>query len=234
MIKLLPAGILFITGLFALPGYAQDQPADPAATPAALPTPAQDKHAFGVLPNYRTVDGTLPYMPINWKAKFVIATKDSFDGPAYVLGGFFAGVSQINNTNPSFGQGVEGFAKRYAAGVADQDLGNFMTEAIMPILFHEDPRYFRKVNGSVKSRIFYAATRVLVAKTNSGHNTFNFAEVIGNGAVASIGNIYYRDERGFSPTMQRMSTQIGTDAISQVLKEFWPDFKRRWQRHKNL
>ena len=97
----------------------------------------------------------------------------------------------------------------------------------MPSLLHEDPRYFRRGRGSVRSRLFYAASRVVVTKTDSGLRTFNFAEVLGNGTVAAIGNTYYPDEQGFSPTMQRMATQIGTDAISQVLKEFWPDVKRK-------
>ena len=103
-----------------------------------------------------------------------------------------------------------------------------MTEAIFPSLLHQDPRYFRKVNGPVKSRLLYASTRILVTRTDSGKWWFNASEFIGNGTVASIGNWYYPDARGFGPTMQRMFTQIGTDTISNVLKEFWPDIKRNW------
>jgi hypothetical protein len=194
--------------------------------------PPQDKRVFGVLPNYRTIDGTIPFSPISTRRKFIIASKDTFDYPSYILAGAFAGISQVNNSNPSFGQGLKGFGKRYAASVADQDMGNFMTEAIVPSLLHQDPRYFRKVNGSIKGRLAYAATRVLVARTDSGKWTFNASEVLGNGIVASIGNAYYPDERGLTSTLQRMGTQIGTDAISQVLKEFWPDIKRKWL-HKN-
>jgi hypothetical protein len=194
--------------------------------------PPQDKRVFGVLPNYRTIDGTIPFSPISTRRKFIIASKDTFDWPSYILAGAFAGISQVGNSNPSFGQGLKGFGKRYAASVADQDMGNFMTEAIIPSLLHQDPRYFRKVNGSIKGRLGYAATRVLVARTDSGKWTFNASEVLGNGIVASIGNAYYPDERGLTSTLQRMGTQIGTDAISQVLKEFWPDIKRKWL-HKN-
>ncbi len=208
-------------------------PVEPANPKAEVPVPGQpgevqDKRVFGVLPNYRTADGTLPFHPISVREKFHIATKDTFDYPSYILAGAFAGLSQLDDSNPSFGQGMRGYAKRYGASVADQDLGNFMTEAIMPTLLHQDPRYFRKVNGSFKSRLFYAATRVAVAKTDSGNWTFNASEFLGNGIVASIGNAYYPDSVGFAPTMQRMFTQIGTDALSQVLKEFWPDIKRKW------
>ncbi len=187
-----------------------------------------DKHAFGVLPNYRTTEESIPFKPITAKQKWTIALKDSLDGPSYVLAGFFSGISQLNNSNPSFGQGIKGYAHRYGTGLIDQDLGNFMTEGALPSLFHEDPRYFRKGHGTAMHRTFYAASRVLITRTDKGGSTFNFAEFVGNGSVAALGNTYYPDGRGFSPTMQRMFTQIGTDAISQVLKEFWPDAKRKW------
>jgi hypothetical protein len=224
-----------LQSLLVQPLKAQDEttptvapaPAQGSSAPAATP-PAEDKYAFGVLPNYRTTEESFPFQPITVKQKFYIATKDTMNAPAYVLAGFFSGISQFDNSNPSFGQGVKGYARRYASGVADQDIGNFMTEAIMPSLLHEDPRYFRKGHGSIKSRLWYAASRVAVTKTDSGGQTFNFAEFLGNGTVASIGNTYYPDSQGFSPTMQRMFTQIGTDAISQALKEFWPDVKRKW------
>lgn len=202
-------------------------PAEHAALPGE-PGSTVDKRVLGVLPNYRTANGTLPFEPITTKQKFTIATKDTFDYPSYVLAAAFSGLSQLDDSNPSFGQGLKGYARRYVSAVADQDIGNFMTEAIWPTLLHEDPRYFQKLTGSFKSRLLYASTRVLVGRTDKGNWQFNFAEFIGNGTVAALGNAYYPDARGFSPTMQRMFTQIGTDAISNVLKEFWPDMKRKW------
>jgi len=189
--------------------------------------PGQDKRAYGVLPNYRTAEGDAPYKPITTKQKFWIATKDTLDYPSYMLAGFFSGVSQLDGSNPSYGQGLRGYAKRYASGVADQDLGNFMTEAIMPSLFHQDPRYFRKGHGRFLGRLGYAASRVIVAKGDSGRWQFNASEWVGNGSIALLGNLYYPDAHGGWATTQRALTQVGTDAISQVLKEFWPDVKRK-------
>jgi hypothetical protein len=218
--------------------------ADPATAPAQAPPSAvrpdgntplagdpgsgQDKRIFGVLPNYRTADGSAPFKPITTKQKFTIARKDTLDYPSYALAGVFSGISQLDNSNASFGQGLKGFARRYGSAVADQDIGNFMTEAIYPSLLHEDPRYFRKVHGSFASRLGYAATRVLVTRTDAGNWRFNSSEFLGNATVASIGNLYYPDARSLNGTLQRMGTQIGTDAISGVLKEFWPDIKRKW------
>jgi hypothetical protein len=195
---------------------------------AAEPVLTQDKRAFGVLPNYRTVEGSIPFSPLTTRQKFTIATKDTIDGPSYILAGIFSGISQMTNAHPSFGQGLEGYMHRYGTAIADQDIGNFMTEAIMPTLLHEDPRYFRNGQGSVAHRIGYAVSRVAVAKTDKGNATFNFSEFLGNGVTGAIGNAYYPDEVGFGDTMQRMFTQIGTDSISNVLKEFWPDIKRKY------
>lgn len=203
--------------------------AEVSGKPAPVPDhPVQDKRILGVLPNYRTIDGTIPFEPLTTKQKFTIATKDSFDWPGFILAGAFAGLYQLEDSHPSFGQGIEGYAHRYATSYADQVIGNMMTEAIMPSLLREDPRYFRKINGSVKSRLFYSLTRVLVAKTDRGAPTVNLSEILGNGVAASIGNFYYPDERGFGDTMNRMGTAIATDAVSNVLKEFWPDIKRHY------
>ena len=194
-------------------------PPVPALTP-------EDKHIFGVLPNYRTAEAAQVYTPISAKQKFIIATKDTLDGPGFVLAGAFAGLYQLENENPSFGQGFKGYAIRYATSYGDQAIGNMMTEGIMPSLLHEDPRYFRRGSGSVPGRTFYALSRVLVTRTDSGGTRFNFSEVLGNGVDAAVGNAYYPDERGFLDTMDRLGLSVGTDAVSDVLKEFWPDFKK--------
>jgi hypothetical protein len=205
-------------------------PVDPANQPANVAKPdfVEDKRAFGVLPNYRTTEYDQPYSPISTKRKFKIATDDTIDGPSFLLAGVFAGFGQWQNSNPSFGQGAKGYFHRYLTGLADQDVGNYLTEAVIPTLFHQDPRYFRKGRGSVMSRIGWAVSRTVVARNDSGNWTFNASEFLGNGMTAALGNAYYPDSRGFGDTMERMFTFIGTDALSQVLKEFWPDVKRKY------
>lgn len=219
----LPVRIIAL-GVLAVCLAAAQEPADPAQE--------SDKRAFGVLPNYRTVESSIPFKPLTAKRKLWIATKDTIDGPSYVTAAVFSGIYQLQNQNPSFGQGVKGYAHRYLCSIADQDIGNYMTEGFMPVLLREDPRYFRRGTGSTKSRLLYAMSRVLVTKTDKNNQTFNFGEFLGNGVSASVGNAYYPDERGFGPTMQRMFTQIGTDSISNILKEFWPDVKKRLAKRK--
>ncbi len=228
--------------LLAARGIAQETAAvPPAATPPAADQAkadhaktdaeaAPDKRVLGVLPNYRTVNETGVYTAITAKQKLTIASKDSFDYPLVLLGGAFAGLSQLTNSDPSYGQGVEGYAKRLAANYADQAMGNMMTEGFFPVLLHEDPRYRRigPTRGSVRYRTWYAATRVFVTRTDSGGTRFNYSEWLGNATGVAISNTYHPDERNWSDNTTKLLTQVGTDAISQVLKEFWPDIKQKF------
>src|ERR1700692_2047469 len=133
-----------------------------------------DKRVLGVLPNYRTVNETGVYNAISPRQKLAIASKDSFDYPLVLLGAAFGGISQLDNSDPSYHQGVEGFAKRLAANYADQAIGNMMTEGFFPILLHEDPRYRRigPSRGTKKYRAWYAFSRVFVTRTDSGGTRF--------------------------------------------------------------
>ena len=196
--------------------------------PPDNPAPSEpDKRIFGVLPNYRTVEDTGSVEPLTTRRKFYIAAKDSFDYPIYFLSGAFAGISQLENQNPSFGQGAKGYFKRYAGAYADQMIGNMMTEGIVPSLLHEDPRYFRRGVGGKFQRTYYALTRIFVVRTDGGRNRLNTSELLGNSIAVAISNAYYPESRNAPDNLQKLALQCGTDALSNVLKEFWPDIKRR-------
>ena len=222
--------ILLLACTFAALG--QDATPSPAADPPPVQPgetqpPPPDKRVFGVLPNYRTANESAVYQPITVKQKFNIASKDSFDYPLVGLAAFIAAYGQLDNDNPSFGQGWAGYGRRVGTSYADQAIGNMMTEAIFPSMLHEDPRYFRRGTGSFRSRALYAATRVFVTRTDSGGTRFNFSEVLGNATAVAISNAYYPDNRDASDNVEKLGMQIGIDAMSQVLKEFWPDIKHK-------
>ena len=204
---------------------------DPASTPAGQSTDAEPpggKRVLGVLPNYRTADASLEGTPLTSKQKFTIASKDSFDYPLVLLAGAFAGLSQLTGGDKSFGQGVEGYAHRLGTWYADEALGNIFTEGLFPVMFHQDPRYFRKATGSKWGRTGYAVSRVMVIDKDGGGRQFNYSEWVGNAAATAIGNVYHPDSRDAYDNSMKLLEQVGTDAISQVLKEFWPDLKRKW------
>jgi hypothetical protein len=193
--------------------------------------PPGGKRAFGVLPNYRTVDASAVFTPLSARQKLTIAAKDSFDYPLVGVAAGFAALSQLTDQSPSFGQGVEGFAHRWVTAYGDQAIGNMMTEGVYPWLLHEDPRYFRRGTGGTWSRAFYAATRIFVTRTDSGGTRFNYSEWLGNATSVAISNSYYPDYRNAADNAKKLVTQCGTDAASQVLKEFWPDIRRKLSHH---
>ena len=206
--------------------------AKPAPSDGTIPI---DKRVFGVLPNYRTADGTAAYQPISAKRKLWIGFKDSFDYPVYFTSAIFAGINQMENTSPSFGQGLKGYGKRYVTSYADQALGNLMTESLFPIMLKQDPRYFSvgKTYGGTWKRTRYALTRVLICRSDTGANVFNFSEILGNSTAVGISNLYYTENRYARDNAEKLGIQVGTDAISNVLKEFWPDIKRKYFNKKN-
>jgi hypothetical protein len=179
-----------------------------------------------VLPNFRSTNSGEEFKPLPAKAKWLIGFKDSFYYTVYLVSGLFAGLGQLDGNHPQFGQGVEGYAKRYVTSYTDQAVGNIMTESLFPVMLHEDPRYFRKQTGSVRSRLGSAVAQIFVTRTDSGGRQFNFAEIVGNGVGAAISDLYYKDSRNFSSTGEQWFTAVATDTFSNVLKEFWPDIKR--------
>ena len=190
--------------------------------------PNISSRVLGVLPNYRTADGSLPFQPISASRKFYIARKDSLDYPVLFLSGAFAALYQDDGQNPSYGQGLKGYGKRFGSAYADQAIGNTMTEAVFPTLLRQDPRYFRMGSGTGWHRTRYALTRVFVARNDKGNWTFNSAEWMGNGAAVAISNLYYpSDTRNVHDNVLKLGMQVATDAFSQVLKEFWPDWRRK-------
>ncbi len=192
--------------------------------------PPGGKRVLGVLPNYRTASADMEGTTLTGKQKMTIAAKDSFDYPLMLLAAGYAGIDQLTNSDPSYGQGTEGYAKRFGAWYADEAIGNMFTEGLFPTLLHQDPRYFRRGPewGGVWKRTGYALAQVIVTHKDGGGYQFNYSEWAGNAAATAIGNIYHVDDRTALDNTGKLLEQVGTDAISQVLKEFWPDIKKKF------
>jgi hypothetical protein len=186
------------------------------------------------MPNYRTTEASIPFHSISGKQKMRIAIMDSFDWPVFPAAAGFAGLYQIQNQNPSFGQGVKGYAQRFATAYGDQMIGNMMAEGLVPWLTHQDPRYFRLAKGSVLGRTGYALKQIVICRTDSGHRAFNISEWGGNAAAVAISNAYYPDTRTAADNVERLLIACGTDAFSNVLKEFWPDVKKKLHKKKKI
>ena len=206
---------------------AQDTP-DTSSPNPVIPVP-EDKRIFGVLPNNRTTEESIPFHSLTGPQKMHIAFLDSFDWPVFPTAAAFAGLYQIENQNPSFGQGLKGYAKRFATAYGDQTIGNMMTEGLVPWALHQDPRYFRRGEGSILRRTGDALKQIVICRTDSGGRAFNVSEWGGNASAVAISNAYYPDTRTATDNVQRLLIACGTDAFSNVLKEFWPDVKKKLQ-----
>ena len=219
----------------------QDKPGDPSSAQSNSQDPSspvqpdtkksKDDRMFYVMPNYLTVDSQAQVKPISWKEKFAISAKGSFDPYEFTVVGIVAGIRQEENASPAFGQGMEGYAKRYGAAFADQVDGNIMVGGVFPTILKVDPRYFQMGRGSFFRRFGYAIDRIFIARTDSGGRMFNVPEFAGNATAIAISNFYYPEpDRSFSSSLSDWGTQMGLDAFGNELKEFWPDIHGYLQR----
>ena len=221
--------------LFALPLQAQEPDPPAAADNSAAPAPAEPgKRLFGVIPNYRTVDASIPFSRLSAKQKLNIARHDSFDWPNYIMAAALTfATPSSKDQSASYGGGVDGFLNRYARSTADQLTGNMLTEGFMPVILHQDPRYFRPGTGSFGSRLGSALSQIVVSRSDSGHRTFNASEWLGNAMAVGISNTYSPNLNSWSTRTQKWMLMISTDTISTVMKEFGPDVKERLLPHRH-
>jgi hypothetical protein len=209
-----------------------DPPSSVNATPSDIGL-KQPKRILWVIPNYRAVSADTHLPPLSLKNKFWLATQDSFDYSAFIFAGMLAGVGQAQNSYPEFRQGAVGSGRYYWHSFADQAVGNYFTEAIVPAVTGEDPRYYTLGHGGFFPRTGYAISRLLVTRTDSGGRTFNFSEVVGNGAGAGVSDLYYPNRyRTWTKTGQKWLTQIALDGVFNVFKEFWPNISHSVLRQK--
>jgi hypothetical protein len=204
-----------------------------APTPSVPPAQAnnpndqygkQPKRILWVIPNYRAVSANTHLPPLSLKSKFWLATQDSFDYSAFIFVGGLAGIAMANNSEPSFKQGAAGYGRYYWHLFVDGAIENYMTEAIVPAVTKEDPRYYTMGKGGFIKRTGYAVSRLVITRTDAGKSTFNISEIVGAGAAAGIGNAYYPAQSNpWVKTYQRWGTEVGLDGVFNVLKEFWPD-----------
>ena len=201
------------------------QPSTPATPPAAHADP-QTKRILGIFPNFRAVSSFTHLPPQTVKEKFVTASQDSFDYSAFFIPALLAGYHQATNQTPEFHQGAAGYGRYFWHSFVDQTDENYWVEFIVPTITREDTRYYTlgPGRGSGLKRVGYALSRAVVTRNDAGHDTFNSSEVVGAGAAAGISNLYYPSrERTLGNTVDGWATNVGIDAASFVVREFWPD-----------
>lgn len=199
-----------------------------APSPSNQPFGAKNDRLFEVLPNYTTVESEDKFGPLTRGAKFKLATDSAIDPVTFPFIGFVALLGQAQNSEPSYGQGLKGYAKRYGTSYGDAIIGTYMTVGVYPSILKQDPRYFQLGHGSITHRTLYSISRIFWTRTDSGGHQFNYSEIVGNLTAAGISNIYHpAEDRTLTNTLSVWGTDVMWDTISNVAKEFWPDIHRK-------
>jgi len=193
----------------------------------------EHQRILGLAPNFNTsyIQDAEPLTP---KQKFSLAAHSVLDPFTFVAAAFDAGLSQVENDFPGYGQGAHGYGKRFGASYLDTFNGTMIGNALFPTLLHQDPRYFRKGTGSFASRFFHAAISTVWCRNDNRKWGPNYSNVLGNLAAGGVANLYYpQSDRGGWLTLQRAAVVSGEGAIGSVFVEFWPDIVKRLSRKKD-
>jgi hypothetical protein len=182
----------------------------------------EKQRVLGAIPNFY-VSYVADAVPLTSKQKFNLAWKTVIDPFTFVVVGGAAGVEQAQNHYAGYGQGAEGYGKRFGAGYADTVAGTFIGAAVLPSLLKQDPRYFYKGTGSVESRFTYAIASSFICKGDNGHWQPNYSNVVGSLAAGGISNLYYpaQDRSGAGLTFENGAIGIGVTAAYNLFQEFF-------------
>lgn len=181
----------------------------------------EQQRVLGFIPNFYVTYASNP-VPLNFKQKLDLAWKSTTD-PVVTAGvAAFAGVEQGKDWFSAYGQGAQGYAKRFGTAYGDVLIGTYLDSAIFPALLKQDPRYYYKGTGGWKSRMEYALTRSVVIKGDNGHWQPNYSTLLGNLATGAIAYPYRtpKDQTvGF--IFETMGIRFGEEALGNVFEEFF-------------
>jgi hypothetical protein len=201
----------------------------------AIQKKEQSQRLLGAIPNFATTSRRSP-PPLTPAEKFHLFVKSSFDPVEFGVVGMQSAISQGEDEFPEYGQGVSGFGKRYGATFADEVSSSFFTDYFYPVLFKEDPRYFRLGEGSIRHRLVYALKQEVICHTDHGGRSVSWENAFGALTAGAVSNAYYPpSERGLGLTMSRSAISAGYGSLGGVVNEFYPDISRRlFHRHESI
>jgi hypothetical protein len=181
----------------------------------------EHQRVLGLIPNfYVTYVPDAP--PLTTKQKYMLALRSSVDPFTWLSTGAVAGYEQAENYFPGYGQGAQGYGKRFGAAYADGFIGNMLGGAVLPSVFKQDPRYFYKGTGTTRSRVWYAIENAVLCRGDNGHTQFDYSGILGSLAAGGISNLYYPagSRNGVGLTLE--GTALGTlgTAAGNLFQEF--------------
>jgi hypothetical protein len=203
-------------------------PSNPSSTTPEQSQTKSSERIFGVAPAY-TITDARNAPPLTHSQKFALFAKGSVDPFPIVVYGLQAGVSQARDSHGGYGQGAAGYGKRFGAALADGTSARFFGTYAFPSLLHQDPRYFRKGEGSAWSRIGYSMSRGFQTRADSGKTQPNWSNLLGKLAAGGLSNVYYpKEDRGAGLTFSRVAISLGYQTLGNLAIEFWPEIHRKF------
>ncbi len=208
---------LLLATASVLPARAQAH-IDPSLPEAPLP----HHRVLYLFPGYETIqDPVKPVATLKTRQKFEMAYRKTIDPSFLVEGVILAGFDQAANYGPSYGPGASAFAQRFGYNEANLASTYLFTDAILPTLFHQDPRYFRKGRGSAGSRLWWTVRSEVVAYSDQGRPMPNYSSMLGFGMSTALSNAYSPDSSiTLSKTMERFAVKEGVSVALNILREF--------------
>ena len=181
----------------------------------------EKQRVLGIIPNYY-VSYAPDAPPLTTRQKYALAWKSSIDPITVLTSAAFAGAAQSDNAFTGYGQGVQGYAKRFGATYADAFIGTYLSGAVFPSLFKQDPRYLYKGTGSKRSRVLYALANAVVCKGDNGRWQFDYSGILGSLAAGGIANLYYpaTNRDGVGLTFEETGIGIAGSAVGNLFQEF--------------
>ena len=198
-----------------------------AALPDA-PTPQFERSA------YLGAAGSQPlaYEPLTGHQKFELFTRRTYSPFTFFSAAFDAAYAHVTDSWPDYGHGASGYGKRYGATIADAEARSFFMSFLFPTAFHQDPRYFSSTSTKFLPRLLYAASRVLITRSDSGNDTVNTSLLAGTAVTTALSNAYYpRPERTLSGSLNRFGGSFLGGVQTNIMREFWPDITRIFHKH---
>lgn len=181
----------------------------------------EQQRLFGLVPNY-FVSYSWHAQPLTARQKLELTWRTTVDPVNHLVNAGAAGIEQATNSLPGYGQGSAAYFKRFGAAEADFGVGTAVGGAILPILLHQDPRYFYKGTGSVMSRAMYALSTAVICRGDNGRWQPSYSGIGGDVAAGAISNLYYpKGSRGkASITIRNGLISAGFDGVGNLVQEF--------------
>jgi hypothetical protein len=181
----------------------------------------EKQRLVGLVPNfYVTYDWNAA--PLTPKQKFKLAARSLVDPATFIIAGGFAGIQQATNEFSGYGPGAAGYGKRFGAQMANAGIGAMLGGAALPVLFHQDPRYFYKGTGTKWQRTKYALSMAVIARGDNGKWQPAYAGLLGDFGSGAISNLYYpaANRSGAGLTIENGFLDVASDALGNLLQEF--------------